>query len=270
MHLDASHAEATGNTLDAQTLLVFIHGVGMNAKNWCAQKGFFDEHYACCYVDLPGHGMSGPLQIESAQSLLDLFCLTVSETIDLLPVATQQIVLVGHSLGALIACHLAATTPKRFAAVVALSTVHDRSDAALKAVQARAFELADEQSELDLDTTLNRWFTNDEHHKYELEHAWTKTWLQEADRDAYALAYQAFASTRGVDAAQAGKLHLPALFITGTKDQNSSPDMSINLASRAPEGDIYLVEGARHMCHLTHAQEVNQAMLTFLKSKHIH
>jgi flavin reductase (DIM6/NTAB) family NADH-FMN oxidoreductase RutF len=87
-----------------------------------------------------------------------------------------------------------------------------------------------------------------------------------ANPQGYGVAYGIFASS---DEAFAGKLQdlsMPSLFATGSQDINSSPAMAGAMASEARHGKLLVLEGARHLMNLTHADEVNAALRDLLQT----
>ena len=59
------------------------------------------------------------------------------------------------------------------------------------------------------------------------------------------------------------KLACPALFITGSQEPNSTPDMSLKMAEITPNGRALIIDGAAHMMPMTHASQVNAAISSF-------
>ena len=60
-----------------------------------------------------------------------------------------------------------------------------------------------------------------------------------------------------------GRLEAPALFITGTDDPNSTPEMSQAMTRLAPRGQLVVMPDARHMLTLTHANAVSRELRAF-------
>ncbi|MFD2856780.1 alpha/beta fold hydrolase [Seohaeicola zhoushanensis] len=54
---------------------------------------------------------------------------------------------------------------------------------------------------------------------------------------------------------------MPALFMTGEAEPNSTPAMSRAMAELAPQGQALVVPGAAHMLPMTHPDVVNAALL---------
>ncbi|MNV34870.1 Alpha/beta hydrolase family protein [compost metagenome] len=82
----------------------------------------------------------------------------------------------------------------------------------------------------------------------------------------YARAYSLFATSDEVHASRLPQLAMPALFMTGEGDPNSSPAMSQAMAALAPRGQAQSVPGARHMMNLTDAEAVNARLLAFIRA----
>lgn len=90
--------------------VVFLHGAGMDHSIWALQTRWFPAHgRSVLAVDLPGHGRSGGAFLTSVEAMADW-------TAALLDAAgAQRALLVGHSMGALIALETAARHPARVA-----------------------------------------------------------------------------------------------------------------------------------------------------------
>lgn len=92
--------------------LVLLHGWGLNAEVWQNMIPRLSPHFRLHLVDLPGFGRSqgfGPLSLaEMAQQLL--------------PQLPDRAVLLGWSLGGLVASQLALTRPERVAALITVAS----------------------------------------------------------------------------------------------------------------------------------------------------
>ena len=96
-------AQTGGQEFNAgQPSVVMLHGAGMDHTIWQQQSRYFAHHgWNVFAVDLPGHGMSMGLPLESVGSAAD-WLIALLDTIGL-----KRAALVGHSLGALIALDVA-------------------------------------------------------------------------------------------------------------------------------------------------------------------
>lgn len=232
------------------TEILFIHGVGLRAEAWNAQIDALSKSAGVMAIDLPGHGDSPGF--DRPVTLAD-YTDAVAEGID------EPLIVVGHSMGALIALDLAIRYPSQIRAVVALNTVFQRSTSASVAVLARAAEL-DGRSPPNPEATLARWFggaASDERRACE-------TWLNGVDPKGYQMAYHVFAHTDGPNPKCLQRMLCPALFMTGAEEPNSTPAMSNRLAQLALNGSAEIVDGAAHMLPMTHSDRVNATLLRLM------
>lgn len=230
--------------------VVLLHGVGLNAEVWKPQIERLRGTYRVIAPDMPGHGGS-PCPEEPPT--LERYVESAAPLIGSLP---EPALVIGHSMGAMIALELAARVPSKVCAVAALNAVFERAAEASAAVRARAAML-DGTRTPDPTPTLQRWFG----HRMSPERAACDSWLREVDPKGYRLAYTAFAEAQGPSRAVLRSLTCPALFATGALEPNSTPEMSRTMAALAPDGRALVVEGAAHMMPLTHARVVNDAIL---------
>jgi pimeloyl-ACP methyl ester carboxylesterase len=86
-------------------VILFIHGLGSQGKDWRKQVKFFSENYRCIVVDLRGHGQSDhipPFDIPTfANDIIDL--------IEYLEISSLH--MVGISLGGMVAFQIATEKP---------------------------------------------------------------------------------------------------------------------------------------------------------------
>ncbi len=230
--------------------VLFLHGVGLRAEAWAEQLDHFAGHYRVIAPDMPGHGESTPLGIAP---ILQDYTELVAELL------TEPVVVVGHSMGTLIAMDLATRYPEKVAGVAALSAIFQRSEVARVAVQARASAL-DDMRIADPKPTLKRWFDD-------LESAPAvacQQWLTAVDPAGYKAAYTVFSTEDGPDELALSGLEMPALFMTGGLEPNSTPAMSEAMAKLAAKGRAVVLPGAAHMLQMTHPAAVNAELAKLL------
>jgi len=97
--------------LGTGTPVVFLHGLGSDRRRWDPIRRLLPDDVRCVCVDLPGHGDS-PGERPNAVSAVG----AVHELVDAL--GLERPVVVGHSLGAIVALLCAATFPTRTAVAV--------------------------------------------------------------------------------------------------------------------------------------------------------
>ena len=174
----------------------------------------------------------------------------------------QAVVVVGHSLGALIALDLATKHAEQVSAVVPLNTIYRRTQAVAEAVEAQAAELA-QASLPDPSPTVERWFGEEPCGDKAEMVAQCYHWLKTVNPIGYHNVYRVFAREDGPTNSDLSDLACPALFITGSEEPNSTPAMSKAMAELTPKGRALVINNARHMMPMTHADVVNQHLIEF-------
>ena len=242
------------------TPVVLIHGVGLRAESWFQQIDALAVNYQVCALDMPGHGLSRA--IDAMPPTLDDYVDAISHC--LIDVVGQPAVIIGHSMGALIALEYAARHPDQCLAVVAMNAVYRRTEATRVAVLARARELSDNTNPDVSTNPVNRWFDQSAPNYCPDMAELCTQWLRQADAQGYAAAYTVFAESDGPAESSMTALTMPSLFVTGSEDYNSSPDMARAMAQKAACGEVYIVNQAKHMMMLTHPTEVNQLLHNYI------
>ncbi|MBT0963633.1 alpha/beta fold hydrolase [Denitromonas iodatirespirans] len=101
-----------------QPTLVFVHGAGHDHSVWNMPARHFAHHgFNVLAPDLPGHGRSGGTPLTSIEALADWLMDWLASSVD------GPVILVGHSMGSLIALRAAATYPDRVARLVLVGSV---------------------------------------------------------------------------------------------------------------------------------------------------
>lgn len=96
---------------------VLLHGIGSNAASWLPLMQELDARFPCFAWDLPGYGQSAALS--EPWPLPEHYAVALERFLDALGVG--KVVVIGHSLGALIAARFAATRAARTQALVLVS-----------------------------------------------------------------------------------------------------------------------------------------------------
>jgi pimeloyl-ACP methyl ester carboxylesterase len=232
----------------------------MRLEAWSPQADALSATHRVIAVDMPGHGKSERL---ADQAQLPDFVAWFGVLLDDLNL--ERVNAAGHSMGALIAGGMAATMNARIARVALLNGVYKRSPEASAAVVARA-ELI-RSGKFDIETPLERWFST--HERTGEAYKLTRSFLSKVDPRGYATAYGAFAKGDDVYAGDWPAVRCPALFLTGEYDANSSPAMAKAMASAAPNGRAFVVEGHRHMVNLTAPEIVNGQLKDWLSRSEV-
>lgn len=105
----AAFAYTAAHELDAaKPTVVFVHGAGLDHSSFGLQSRYFGYHgWNVLALDLPGHGRSEGPPIATIGGMADWVISALGK------VGVEKAVLVGHSMGALIALDAAARYPQR-------------------------------------------------------------------------------------------------------------------------------------------------------------
>ncbi|MBA2964964.1 MULTISPECIES: alpha/beta fold hydrolase [Ramlibacter] len=125
------YREATG-----ERPLVLLHGIGSGAPSWLRQLDQLGGRFRVLAWDAPGYGESQPLP--AAQPTAHDYAARLWQWMDALG-EQRPLVLVGHSLGALMAAAAAAAQPQRVQRLLLLSPAqgYGRADAAVREAKLR-------------------------------------------------------------------------------------------------------------------------------------
>ncbi len=240
--------------------MVLVHGVGLRSEVWAPQVTAFSTSYRVIVYDTLGHGGSDPPP-ESAS--LECYVAQLEGLLDALRIA--RAVVIGHSMGAIIATAFAIANPARVVALGALCPVYDRSAESRAAALARAETLATTGPAAGVDATLARWFGDDASPRARDKAAVLRAWLADADATGYARAYRVFVSADDAIVGRLGRLAMPALFLAAEHDPNSTPAMARRMAAEAPHGQAVVLPNARHMVPFVSPESVNARLRAFLE-----
>jgi pimeloyl-ACP methyl ester carboxylesterase len=129
-HIDCAHGTLGWREAGSGPAMVLLHGIGSGSLSWAAQLAAFAGSHRVVAWDAPGYGESAalpqakPLAVDYAQALSDF----------LSRLHIDELVLVGHSLGALVAAAWAARPSARLQALVLASPArgYGAADAAVR------------------------------------------------------------------------------------------------------------------------------------------
>ena len=100
--------------------IIFIHGWSPNSKAWKEQVDFFSKKYSVINLDLPGFGKSGHNRSEWTIENYGADIKTIIERLNL-----KRVILVGHSMGGLVALSGANKIPDKIEGIVLVDILND-------------------------------------------------------------------------------------------------------------------------------------------------
>jgi len=239
------------------TQVVLLHGAGMDHTVWQFQARALAAHGFDVYaVDLPGHGRSeGP----APASIAD-YAAWVVRFLD--AAGIDRAVLVGHSMGSLIALEVAGTHPERVAGLVLLGVaarmpVHPDLLAAAKANDHLAYDL------------VASWSHTKASHAG--HHPTPGLWMMGAtvrllERSAPGVLSNDLAACDAYEDAvnRAQAVTAPTLLLLAAEDLMTRPKGAAPLAEHLPDAVVQTVPRAGHMAMVEDPDAVIDAIVDFV------
>lgn len=241
----------------ARRWVVFIHGAANDHSVWVLQSRYFAYHgFNVLALDLPGHGRSRGAVLSSVAGLSDWLI----EFLDAAQV--NKAVLVGHSLGSLIALQAAARFPERVEKIALIGTAVP----------------------MPVSTTLLETSRADDHAAYEVINAFSHSALAQLGGNRVPGAWMLGASMRLMERSAPGALHAdfnacndyqsgldsaakvacPALLVLGSKDLMTPSRGAISVAGKLRQGRTAILDGAGHALMSEQPDAVLDALISFV------
>lgn len=224
--------------------IVFIHGAQNDHSVWALQSRFLAHHgFGVLALDLPGHGRSEGPALTSVESMADWLLALLSAA------GAQRAILVGHSMGSLIALETSFRAPERVTGLALLGTTFPMkvSDALLETAR------TDEQAAIDM---VNIWSHSTLAPKpsspapgFWVMGGSRRLMQRMSQRNPDQLFYTDFSACNAYANGQAaaGAAKCPTLFILGSKDVMTSPRSARLLTSAIAHGRIVTVDAGHSM-----------------------
>lgn len=232
--------------------VVLLHGVGLDHTVWQPVLALLPDGVDVVTPDLMGHGSKPPAS--AGITLADLANDLAAE----IPAGAH---VVGFSLGALVAQHLAVYRPELVATLTSVSSVCRRTADERAAVLDRLDSAATDFA-ASAEASLQRWYegTNVSAEQVRL----TRATLMANDPASFLRCYRVFATADAEIAADLSRIAVPALAVTGECDPGSTPEMTRRLAEAIPDCRAVVVPGARHMLPVERPRELVDHLSAFI------
>ncbi|KAL4872393.1 Alpha/Beta hydrolase protein [Aspergillus spectabilis] len=245
------HFTQTGNLNG--TPIVLLHGLGGSTETFRPLLPYLHpEQYRLICVDLEGFGKTSLSSPEVALSITryvdDLESLVTSlQGSD----EGHSLLLIGHSLGGIIATHYAARHPQAIQGLALLGT--GRSIAHIPAARERMLSLAAQTRKEGIDaaaeTAANSNFPSTGEIDPKLHDAIREA-VGKSDVEGYAKACEAVADLRHVDPEYA-RITVPTLLIAGSEDVISPPERSVGVKEAIGDNAwVEVLPAVGHQCVL--------------------
>lgn len=237
----------------SKPLVVLLHGVGLDHTMWQPVVALLENEFEVRTPDLLGHGTNRPAP--TGTTLGDL----ADDVAAALPAGAH---LVGFSLGALVAQHVARYRPELVASLTSVNSVCRRTEAERAAVLGR-LATAGTDFAAGVEASLQRWYDGTGVDPALVDR--TRATLLANDVESYLSCYRVFATGDAEIGPELPRITTPALAITGELDPGSTPDMTRRLAEALPNCRAVVVPGARHMLPVQMPREFVTPLTTFIR-----
>lgn len=240
-------------------LVVLIHGLGLNRDVWVQTIPALSAQYRVLAYDILGHGETPtPMTLPTLRLLSQQLAGLLDD------LGERVAVLVGFSLGGMIARRFAQDHPDRTLALAILHSPHLRDAAAQAAIVARVDQAASNGPASTVEAALTRWFTNDFQQKKPKTMQKVRDWVLANDPATYPQFYRILAD--GIDEIVAPQppIACPTLVMTGDQDYGNGPDMARAIASEIGGSETVILPGLRHMALMEDPASTNAALQALL------
>jgi len=234
-------------------LLLFLHGIGGNRRNWDAQLAFFSRTYKAAAWDARGYGDSddyeGPLEFS-------VFSEDIVRVLDFLKVEKAH--LIGLSMGGRIARNFALHHPERVDRLVLANTTPGFGS--LTPQQVREF-VAQRRNADPVERAKRLISPRARPGAFEDLVAS----LRAVHRESYLKTVEA--SVAQDLAAPIENIRAPTLVVTSDEDRLYPTAIAQDMVRRIPGASLAVIEGAGHLSNLEQPEHFNQVVLGFLSTR---
>lgn len=241
-----------------ETPVVFIHGLGSCAEDWFMQFGPFRRDFRCVAVDLRGHGLSDKPEGEYS---VPLFASDVALMLTATGASPAHVV--GLSLGGMVAQQLGIAHPHIVRSLSLLSTLPGVWPPTREIVRVGMQRLrpgpAPSMAEIARSVALSLFPRKEDL----LLRRMTEQRLAENDPAAYRRATLAVARYR--PGSNLAKIKCPVLILAGDSDRVVPGEYQQRLRAGIPHAEFVTVSGGGHACNVDYSDEVNAAVLAFVR-----
>jgi 3-oxoadipate enol-lactonase len=217
--------------------VVMIHGLGGTTNTFTPLLPAFARHRRVRF-DLPGSGRSwrveGPLSIGT-------FVESVMKA--MLAAKVDKAHVVGHSMGTIVATHLAAAEPAMVRSLALFGPLLAPPDQARVSIRARAAKARQEGMTGIADLLVQASTSNETKQRRHVAVAFVRESLMGQNPDGYARSCEALADAQAADTS---RVTCPTLLVTGDED-GVSPPQSVRMMSQKISGSrVEVVRGCGH------------------------
>lgn len=242
--------------------LVLLHGIGSGSASWVHQLAYFEENHRVTAWDAPGYGSSDPL--DGAEPAAADYAGALGQFLEALGI--ERAILVGHSLGALMAGAFAAAHPDKLAGLVfaAPALGYARASAAVREsiLAERLSAMAQGGPEGLARTRAGKLLSEGAAAEALALVRWN---LARLSVTGYAAAAHMLAN--GDLAHDDAGVELPVLVLCGDADTITPPAASRDFSENLPDAEYKEIPGAGHACYIEQPETFNSLLGGYVVSR---
>jgi 3-oxoadipate enol-lactonase len=238
--------------------VVMIHGLGGTSNVWGPLLPAFLRNRKIRF-DLPGSGRSarfeGPLDVR-------LFVEKTLLVMDKVGVRSAHVV--AHSMGTIVAAHLAAAEPSRVKSLALFGPLLAPPDQARTAIRGRAAKAREGDMQPVTDALVQGSTSSETKQKRPVAVAFVRESLMRQDPDGYARSCEALA---GMQAADTARIACPTLLVTGDEDAVAPPSSVRAMGDRIKGGRVEVLRGCGHWTPVEKPEECISLLKRFIERR---
>lgn len=235
--------------------VLFIHGLGGTSNVFAPQVSVLSRYFKCIRPDLPGSGLT---PASGARSLVDM----ADDMADLLgELGIEKAHVVAHSMGTVIATHLAARQPELVRSLGLIGPLLGPPEPARAALRDRAAKARAEGMTGIADAIVQGGTSAEtKAHRPEIA-ALVREIMMRQDPEGYALTCEALADANPADTT---KITAPTMLLTGDEDGTAPPRNVGAMQGKIVGSTMDILGRTGHWTTFERPNEVSTALLTFL------
>ena len=238
--------------------VLMIHGLGGTANTFTPVLAAFARHRTIRF-DLPGSGRSH--RVEAPLSL-DLF---VDRTLAVMQRAgVERAHVVAHSMGTIVAAHLAASSPGRVASLALFGALLAPSEPARAAIRARATLAREGDMQPIADALVQSSLSAETRARRPTAVAFVRESLMRQDPEGYARTCEALAEMHPADTS---RIECPALLVTGDDDVVAPPQAVRMMGEKIAGSRVEVLRGCGHWTPVEKAEACTDLLQRFLHER---